>query len=61
MIDGHLPATDGREILLTRYTHPEPELQLIIDRLKLRLPPQPPPRITTAAVNHVSRSEDLLT
>jgi hypothetical protein len=62
MIDVHLPTTDGREILLTRYTHPEPELQLIIDRLKLRLPPQPPPRITTAAVNQAShRSEDLLT
>src|SRR6266700_1234616 len=41
MIDVHLPTTDGREIRLTRYTHPEPELQLLIDRLKLRLPPQP--------------------
>src|ERR1700687_3659727 len=61
MIDVHLPTTDGREILLTRHTHPEPELQLLIDRLKLRLPPQPPPRITTAAVNQASRrSEDLL-
>src|ERR1700758_4572076 len=46
MIDVHLPTTDGREILLTRYTHPEPELQLLIDQLKLKLPPQPPPRIT---------------
>ena len=54
MIDVHLPTTDGREILLTRYTHPEPELQLVIDRLKLRLPPQPPPRITTAAVNQAA-------
>src|SRR6266576_1090966 len=62
MIDVHLPTTDGREILLTRYTLPEPELQLVIDRLKLRLPPQPPPRITTAAVNQARRrSEDLLT
>jgi hypothetical protein len=62
MIDVHLPATDGREILLTRYTHPEPELQLLIDRLKLHLPPQPSPRITTAAVNQASRrSEDLFT
>ena len=61
MIDVHLPTTDGREILLTRYTHPEPELQLLIDRLKLRLPPQPPPRITNAAVTQASRcSEDLL-
>src|SRR3981189_1654100 len=51
MIDVHLPTTDGREILLTRYTHPEPELQLVIHRLQLRLPPQPPPRLTTAAVN----------
>jgi Transposase DDE domain len=62
MIDVHLPTTDGREILLTRYTHPEPELQLLIDQLKLRLPPQPPPRITTAAVTKEHRrSEDLLT
>ena len=61
MIDVHLPTTDGREILLTRYTHPEPELQLVIDRLKLRLPPQPPPRITTAAANQATRrSQDLL-
>src|SRR6267142_1811056 len=61
MIDVHLPTTDGREILLTRYTHPEPELQLVIDRLKLRLPPQPPPRITTlVAKQAIRRSEDLL-
>jgi hypothetical protein len=62
MIDVHLPTTDGREILLTRYTHPEPELRLLIDRLKLNLPPQPPPRITTAAITQADRrSEDLLT
>jgi hypothetical protein len=50
MIDVHLPTTDGRELLLTRYTQPEPELQLLIQQLKLQLPPQPPPKITTAAV-----------
>jgi len=50
MIDVHLPTTDSRELLLTRYTQPEPELQLLLDRLKLQLPPQPPPRITAAAV-----------
>jgi hypothetical protein len=61
MIDVHLPTNDGREIQLTRYTHPEPELKLLIDQLKLRMPPQPPPRITTAAANQASRrSEDLL-
>jgi len=60
MIDVHLPTTDGREIMLTRYTHPEPELQLLIGQLQLRLPPQPPPRITAAAIAQATnRSEDL--
>jgi Transposase DDE domain len=49
MIDVHLPTTDGRELVLTRYTQPEPALQLLINQLKLQLPPQPPPRITAAA------------
>jgi len=52
MIDVHLPTTDGRELLLTRYTQPEPELRLLIQQLKLQLPPQPPPRIATANVPH---------
>ena len=61
MIDVHIPTTDGREIILTRHTHPEPELQLLIRQLKLILPPQPPPRITEPAVAHANRrSEDLL-
>ena len=50
MIDVHLPTTDGRELLLTRYTQPEPELRLLIQQLKLELPPQPPPRIATGSV-----------
>jgi hypothetical protein len=50
MIDVHLPTTDGRELRLTRYTQPEPELRLLIQQLKLQLPPQPPPRIATANV-----------
>ena len=61
MIDVHLPTTDGREIVLTRYTQPEPELQLLIDRLRLILPAQPPPKITPAAPGtQTRRSEDLL-
>jgi DDE family transposase len=47
MIDVRLPTTDRRELLLTRYTQPEPELRLLIQQLKLELPPQPPPRIAT--------------
>jgi hypothetical protein len=46
MIDLHVPTTDGRELLLTRYTEPLPELRLLLDKLKLALPAQPKPRIT---------------
>src|SRR6202011_3067729 len=48
MIDVHLPTTDGRELLLTRYTEPLPELSLNPKKLKLELPVQPPPKITAA-------------
>jgi len=50
MIDVHLPTTDGREIILTRYTEPEPELRLLLDRMKLALPAQPPPKIAATAL-----------
>ena len=48
MIDVHLPTTDGRELVLTRYTEPESELSLLLKKLKLELPAQPPPKITAA-------------
>jgi len=48
MVDVHIPTTDGRELQLTRYTQPEPELTLLLERLKLTLPAQPPPKITAA-------------
>jgi hypothetical protein len=48
MVDVHIPTTDGRELCLTRYTQPEPELKLLLEGLRLTLPAQPPPRITPA-------------
>lgn len=48
MIDVEIPTTDGRTITLTRYTEPEPELKLLLERLGLKLPVQPPPKITAA-------------
>jgi hypothetical protein len=46
MVDVHLPTTDGRHIVLSRYTQPDTDQQILLQRLKLTLPPQPPPRIT---------------
>ena len=48
MIDVHLPTTDGRELVLTRYTEAEPAISLLLKKLKLELPAQPPPTITPA-------------
>jgi hypothetical protein len=45
MVDVHLP-TDGRHLILSRYTQPEPEQRLLLDQLRLKLPAQPPPKIT---------------
>ena len=50
MIDVHIPTIDGRQLLLTRYTEPERELKLLLAKLKLVLPEQPPPKITVTAL-----------
>ena len=48
MLDVHLPTTDQRIVILSRYTHPETDVQLLLQRLKLELPAQPPPKITSS-------------
>ena len=45
MIDVHLPTTDGRAIILSRYTEPENELKVLLNQLRLTLPQQPRPRL----------------
>jgi len=50
MVDVHLPTTDGRTVLLARYTEPEPDQVLLLRRLKMELPAQPPPKIASADV-----------
>jgi len=48
MIDVHIPTSDQRELILSRYTQPEADQKLLLEKLKLELPEQPPPKITTA-------------
>src|ERR1700716_87084 len=47
MLDVHFPTTDGRTLILSRYTELNADQKLLLKRLKLDLPPQPPPRITS--------------
>ncbi|MGH8545321.1 MAG: IS1634 family transposase [Gammaproteobacteria bacterium] len=48
MLDVHFPTTDGRTLILSRYTEPNPDQRILLERLNLTLPAQPPPRITAA-------------
>lgn len=50
MVDIHLPTTDGRYLVLPRYTQPDQDQQLVLHHLQLKLPAQPPPRITAKAL-----------
>lgn len=51
LLDVRVPTTDGRELLLVRRTEPERDVALLLARLKLKLPPQPPPRIVATKTN----------
>jgi transposase len=48
MLDVHFPTTDGRTLILNRYTELNVDQKILAERLNLVLPPQPPPRITAA-------------
>jgi transposase len=45
MVDVRVPTTDGRLLILPRYTQPDTDQKLLLSQLKLTLPDQPPPRI----------------
>jgi transposase len=45
MVDVCLPTTDGRWLIMPRYTEPESEQSMLLEKLGLTLPTQPPPRI----------------
>ena len=45
MLDVWLPTTDGRNLVMPRYTQPEPDQTILLHHLNLSLPSQPPPRI----------------
>ena len=47
MLDVWLPTTDGRWLVMPRFTQPEADQAILLHKLKLDLPQQPPPRIRT--------------
>ena len=57
MVDVHIPTTDGRELVLSRYTQPEVEHRMLLQLLRLSLPQQPPPKIAASQVRQHTRAE----
>lgn len=55
MVDVLIPTTDGRELQLSRYTQPEAEHRMLLQQLRLRLPEQPPPKITATHARQHAR------
>jgi hypothetical protein len=47
MPDVWLPTTDGRWLVMPRFTQPDADQAILLHKLKLDLPQQPPPRIRT--------------
>jgi len=58
MLDVHLPLADGRQLVLPRYTQPEPEHRLVLEKLNWELPPQPPPRIRSTQVPRAPKATE---
>jgi hypothetical protein len=48
MLDVYFPTTDGRTLILSRYTELNADQKILIKQLMLTLPSQPPPRITAS-------------
>ena len=49
MVDVVMPTTDWRIVTLPRYVEPKQDLVILLDRLGLTLPAQPPPKISSEA------------
>jgi hypothetical protein len=57
MLDVHFPTTDGRTLILSRYTELNSDQKLLLKQLNLTLPAQPAPRLT--AQGKLDRTPDL--
>jgi transposase len=58
MLDVHVPLVDGRELVMPRYTQPEAEHRLVLEKLGWDLPPQPPPRIRRSQLVEPTKEDE---
>lgn len=51
MVEVWIPMLDGRWLVLPRHTQPEPDVQALLDQIRITLPSQPPPRIKNSQLD----------
>ena len=54
MVDVWVPTTDGRLLILPRYTQPEKDQLMLLHELNLQLPSQPSPRIVSQGAESIA-------
>jgi transposase len=59
MVDVRVPTTDGRLLILPRYTQPEKEHLMLLHQLRLQLPAQPAPKIIQQGTEYVAEVKAL--
>jgi len=55
MVDVVMPTTDHRIVTLPRYIEPKNDVAILVDRLGLTLPQQPPPKVTSEVAEMVKQ------
>src|SRR3954466_5344029 len=60
MVDVWIPMLDGRNLVLPRHRQPEPDVQALMEQVRITLPPQPPPRIQPSQLRDPARNESTL-
>jgi transposase len=51
MVEVWIPMVDGRWLVMPRHTQPEPDVQALLNQIRITLPSQPPPRIKAAQIS----------
>jgi len=60
MVEVWIPMLDGRWLVLPRHTQPEPDVQALLDQIRITLPSQPPPRIKPSQLAPSSPEQPVL-
>ena len=60
MVEVWIPLVDGRQLVMPRHTQPEPDVQALLNQIRITLPPQPPPRIKASQIPKTPRPHSSL-